>query len=91
MAILHNSESETLKSVFFSSNIPSIASEPKKKRYTRMLTLPMPAAMTGMEKSGIKPKEMPDIMPLIKPRVCLSMIIMISKGFAVCTTPLRKG
>ena len=91
MAILQNSESVMRKLVLRNSNMRSIASEPKRKRYTRMLTLPMPAAMTGMEKSGIKPKEMPDIMPLIKPRVCLSMIIMISNCFAVCTTPLRKG
>ena len=67
MAILQNSENVMRKSVFLSSSITSMAIEPKRKRYTSMLTLPMPAAMTGMENRGIKPNEMPDMMPLINP------------------------
>ena len=67
MAILQNSESVMRKLVLRNSNMRSIASEPKRKRYTSMLTFPMPAAMTGMEKRGIRPNEMPDTMPLINP------------------------
>lgn len=81
----HSSENVMRRFVRLARSMSSMAVEPNMNRYMSMLTLSIPAAITGMENNGISPKEMPDTMPLITPRVCLFMYVFFGFcAFSAC-------